>query len=89
MPNLDKAARQHVWQKAPHKFEGRKYYYFLFVAVGRIAPAKGDLAVFEAQDSPVGAGKPPLASTEGPAQKAGNWPRNCAASTPTGRKKRQ
>jgi len=52
--DCDKAARQHMQQKAAHKFESRKRHCFLFVAACRIAPAKGDLAVFEAQKPAVG-----------------------------------
>src|SRR3982750_1154199 len=53
MANPDKTARQHVQQETAHKFQGGECHRFLLVAVSRIAPAKGHLAVFEAQNSPV------------------------------------
>jgi hypothetical protein len=52
--DFDKAARQYLQQKAAHKCEGRKCHYFLLVAVGRIAPAKGDLAVVKTEKPAVG-----------------------------------
>src|SRR4051794_27240735 len=54
MANLDKTARQHVQQETAHEFEGWECHRFLLVAVGRIAPAKGDLAVFQTEKPTVG-----------------------------------
>ena len=54
MANLDKTAREHVQQEAAYKFEGGECHRFLLVAVGRIAPAKGDLAVFQTEKPTVG-----------------------------------
>src|SRR3954453_3171136 len=54
MPNLDKAARQYVQQETAYKFEGWEGHRFLLVAVGRIAPAKGDLTVFQTEKTAIG-----------------------------------
>ena len=56
--NLDKTARQHVQQKTTHELHRLQGHDLLFVAVGRIAPTEGHLAVFEAQNSSVGDGDP-------------------------------
>ena len=54
VPNLDKAARQHMQQKAAYELHRFERHCFLFVAARRIAPAEGDLAVFEIEKSAVG-----------------------------------
>ena len=54
MANFDKAAWQHVPQETAQEFEGGECHRFWLVAVGRIAPAKGDLAVFKTEKPTVG-----------------------------------
>ena len=54
MPNLDKAARQHRQQKTAPELDRVECHDLLPVAVGRIAPAKGDLAVFEPEKTALG-----------------------------------
>ena len=54
--DLDETAREHVKQEAVHEFHRVESHGFLFVAVGRVAPAKGDFAVFQTKKPAIGDG---------------------------------
>ena len=56
MTNLNEAAREHMKQEAAHKLQSIQGHDFLLVAVCRITPAKGNLAIFEMKKPPVGHG---------------------------------
>jgi hypothetical protein len=54
MTNSDESPWEHVLQKAPGEFRCREPHRFSHVAGGIVFPAKGDLAIGERQQAPVG-----------------------------------
>lgn len=56
MPDADEALRERVQEKAPQELVGRQAHESLFVLVRGIAPAKGNLAIRERDQSAIGYG---------------------------------
>lgn len=54
MANLHETAREHMQQEAAHKLQSVQCHEFLLIVVGRIAPAKSNLAIFETNEPAIG-----------------------------------